>query len=119
VGGWSGLRVIDVSDPANPVLRGGYDTYYAQGVFVSGSLAYDRIMDFPGHFSDHILPDKIHTLNVCFQVNGLTAETLAKAIANPDDYRDLIVRIGGFSDYFNNLSLDVRREMAERLQQGV
>jgi adenosine kinase len=40
-------------------------------ILVSGSLAYDRIMDFPGKFSDHILPDKIHILNVCFMVNGL------------------------------------------------
>jgi adenosine kinase len=40
-------------------------------IIVSGSLAYDRIMDFPGHFSDHILPEKIHVLNVCFQVNGM------------------------------------------------
>jgi adenosine kinase len=40
-------------------------------IIVSGSLAYDRIMDFPGYFSDHILPDKIHVLNVCFQVNGM------------------------------------------------
>ncbi len=41
-------------------------------VFVSGSLAYDRIMNFPEYFSDHILPDKIHVLNVCFQVDGVT-----------------------------------------------
>jgi adenosine kinase len=41
-------------------------------IYVSGSLAYDRIMDFPGRFQDHILPDKIHTLNVSFTVNGLT-----------------------------------------------
>ncbi len=40
-------------------------------IIVSGSLAYDRIMDFPGYFSDHILPGKIHVLNVCFQVNGM------------------------------------------------
>jgi len=40
-------------------------------IIVSGSLAYDRIMDFRGYFSDHILPDKIHALNVCFQVNGI------------------------------------------------
>lgn len=40
-------------------------------VVVCGSLAYDRIMVFPGYFSDHILPDKIHVLNVCFQVDGL------------------------------------------------
>jgi adenosine kinase len=40
-------------------------------IFISGSLAYDRIMDFPGHFAEHILPDKIHVLNVCFNINGL------------------------------------------------
>lgn len=44
----------------------------ATRIFVSGSLAYDRIMDFPGRFADHILPEKIHILNVCFMVNGLT-----------------------------------------------
>ena len=40
-------------------------------IYISGSLAYDRIMDFPEKFSDHILPDKIHVLNVSFVVNGL------------------------------------------------
>uniref|UniRef100_I2PZN2 Sugar kinase, ribokinase n=1 Tax=Desulfovibrio sp. U5L TaxID=596152 RepID=I2PZN2_9BACT len=40
-------------------------------ILVSGSLAYDRIMSFPGSFADHILPDKIHILNVCFLVDGL------------------------------------------------
>lgn len=40
-------------------------------ILVSGSLAYDRIMNFPENFSDHILPDKIHILNVCFMVNGV------------------------------------------------
>jgi len=42
-----------------------------KSIVVSGSLAYDRIMDFPGHFADHILPDKIHSINVCFQVNSM------------------------------------------------
>ncbi|MDO8716535.1 MAG: carbohydrate kinase family protein [Dehalococcoidales bacterium] len=41
-------------------------------ILVSGSLAYDRIMDFQGRFSDHILPEKIHVLNVSFTVNSLT-----------------------------------------------
>ena len=40
-------------------------------IFISGSLAYDRIMDFLGKFEDHILPDKIHVLNVSFEVNGM------------------------------------------------
>lgn len=40
-------------------------------IYVVGSMAYDRIMDFPGKFVDFILPDKIHILNVCFTVNGM------------------------------------------------
>ncbi len=56
-------------------------------IIVSGSLAYDRIMDFPGKFSDHILPDKIHVLNVSFMINGLkenfggTAGNIAYALS--------------------------------------
>jgi adenosine kinase len=55
-------------------------------IIVSGSLAYDRIMDFPGYFKDHIIPEKIHVLNVCFQVNdmkekfGGTAGNIAYAL---------------------------------------
>ncbi|QQG37540.1 MAG: carbohydrate kinase family protein [Candidatus Kaiserbacteria bacterium] len=37
-------------------------------VLVSGSLAYDRIMDFPGLFKDHFLADKLHAISVSFQV---------------------------------------------------
>jgi adenosine kinase len=40
-------------------------------IYISGSLAYDRIMDFPGKFQDHILPEKIHIINVSFTVNGM------------------------------------------------
>jgi len=40
-------------------------------IYISGSLAYDRIMNFPDKFSNHILPDKLHILNVCFLVQDL------------------------------------------------
>ena len=40
-------------------------------ILVSGSLAYDKIMDFPGKFSDYILPDKIHNLNVAFGIDSI------------------------------------------------
>lgn len=43
----------------------------ARTIVVSGSLAYDRIMSFPGYFSDHILPEKIHMLNISFTVDGM------------------------------------------------
>ena len=40
-------------------------------IYISGSIAYDRIMDFPDKFANHIIPDKLHILNVCFLVNDL------------------------------------------------
>ncbi|HBU06958.1 MAG TPA: carbohydrate kinase family protein [Candidatus Magasanikbacteria bacterium] len=40
-------------------------------LLISGSLAYDYIMDFPDSFKNHILPDQIHILNVCFVVEKL------------------------------------------------
>ena len=44
---------------------------YNKKILVSGSLAYDRIMDFPGYFKDNILPEKIHILNVSFFIKNL------------------------------------------------
>lgn len=41
-------------------------------IYLSGSVAYDRIMSFSGKFADHILPEKIHMLNVCFTVDNLS-----------------------------------------------
>ncbi|HAA94247.1 MAG TPA: carbohydrate kinase family protein [Dehalococcoidia bacterium] len=41
-------------------------------ILVSGSMAYDRIMDFDGKFSDHLLAEQLHMINVSFTVNSLT-----------------------------------------------
>ena len=43
-------------------------------IYLSGSLAFDRIMTFPGKFSDHILPEKIHVLNVSFMIETLVEQ---------------------------------------------
>jgi adenosine kinase len=40
-------------------------------IVVTGSLAYDYIMNFPGYFKDHILPDKVHMLSVSFLVDSM------------------------------------------------
>lgn len=40
-------------------------------IYVSGSLAFDRIMTFPGNFQDHILTDKLHMINVSFMVDRM------------------------------------------------
>jgi adenosine kinase len=43
-------------------------------VMISGSVAYDTIMVFDGHFKDHILPDRVHMLNVSFLAPTLKRE---------------------------------------------
>lgn len=43
-------------------------------IVVTGSIAFDYIMSFPGRFKDHILPDKIHMLSVSFLVDSMRKE---------------------------------------------
>lgn len=40
-------------------------------VVVTGSIAYDYLMTFPGRFAEHILPDQIHRLSVSFLVDEM------------------------------------------------
>jgi len=87
-------------------------------IYISGSMAYDRIMDFPGSFSDYILPDKIHVLNVCFNVNSLkekfggTAGNIAYSLALLGEQPIIVATIGkDYNSYFewlkkHNISLD-------------
>lgn len=80
-------------------------------IYISGSMAYDRIMDFPGKFSDHILPDKIHILNVCFMVNGLvekyggTAGNIAYSLSLLNEKSIILATIGkDYENYFDWLN---------------
>ena len=40
-------------------------------VAVTGSIAYDEIMDFPGFFKDYFHPEKLHQINVSFVLRTL------------------------------------------------
>ncbi len=59
----------------------------AAGIVVTGSLAYDFIMDFPGDFRDHIMADKVHVLSISFLVpkmkkqRGGTAGNMAYSLS--------------------------------------
>ena len=50
------------------------------------------------------------------QVNAVSSKTLRDALTYPDRYPDLIVRIGGYSHYFNDLSPNVKLEFIERFE---
>jgi formate C-acetyltransferase len=50
------------------------------------------------------------------QVNVVDSETLRQAQLRPEEYRDLVVRIGGYSDYFVGLSPRMQQELIERTE---
>ena len=99
-------------------------------IYISGSMAYDRIMDFPGKLSDHILPDKIHILNVCFTVNGMvekfggTAGNIAYSLSLLNERAVIIATIGkDYQIYFdwlgkNNIPTDGIKIINEEFTAG-
>ena len=67
-------------------------------------------MDFPGKFSDHIMPDKLHILNVSFVVNGLverpggTAGNIAYALSLLGEKSIILAAIGkDYAPYFQRI----------------
>ena len=98
-----------------------------RNIVVSGSLAYDRIMDFPGHFHEHILPEKIRTLNVCFLVDGVkekfggTAGNIAYALTLMGEKPTISASMGhDYHRYFewlerNGISTDKIRVVDDEL----
>ena len=74
--------------------------------FVTGSIAYDYIMVFPGKFRDHILADKMHVLSVSFLVDSLvrrrggTAANIAYSLALLGEKPVVVGTVGeDFADY--------------------
>lgn len=77
---------------------------------VSGSLAYDVIMDFPDTFRNHILPEQLHILNVSFGVSSLrqhfggTAGNIAFTLKMLGGLPVVIAALGSDGDsYFKHL----------------
>ncbi|SBW10317.1 Adenosine kinase [uncultured delta proteobacterium] len=79
-------------------------------LYINGSMAYDRIMNFPGSFSDSILPDKIHIMNVSFMIERLDeklggcAGNIAYSLAVLGEKPVIVSRVGrDFARYKESL----------------
>jgi formate C-acetyltransferase len=73
--------------------------------------------------SDTDLTKLVHLIRAYFRLDGhhiqfnvVDAETLRAAKANPEDHRDLIVRVAGYSDYFCDLSDALQDEIIARTE---
>jgi adenosine kinase len=76
------------------------------GVLITGSIAYDYIMLFPGYFRDHILPDKIDNISVSFLVDSMkrqrggVATNIAYNLALLGERPRVLATVGqDFADY--------------------
>ncbi|HWR38173.1 MAG TPA: trans-4-hydroxy-L-proline dehydratase [Patescibacteria group bacterium] len=52
------------------------------------------------------------------QFNVIDRQTLLDAQQHPEEYKDLIVRVAGYSDHFHNLSRELQDEIIERTEQS-
>ena len=66
----------------------------------------------------------VHLIRAYFRMDGhhiqfnvVDADTLREAQKHPEDYRDLIVRVAGYSDYSNDLGEDLQNEIICRTEQ--
>jgi len=53
------------------------------------------------------------------QINVVDREVLEKARQHPEEYRDLVVRVGGYSDYFTKLSSEMQQEVILRTEHRI
>ncbi len=87
-------------------------------IFVSGSLAYDIILDYPGRFADHISLKKIHVLSLSFLVQsvkktvGGTAGNIAYGLAMLGVKPALLSAVGedgrAILKQYKDMSIDIR-----------
>lgn len=75
-------------------------------IVVTGSIAYDYIMVFPGQFKEHILADKVHVLSVSFLVDSMkkmrggTAPNISYTLALLGEHPCLMGAVGqDFAEY--------------------
>jgi len=85
-------------------------------ILVTGSLAFDQIMDFPGKFQDHILPDKLHMINLSFLVEDLRlrkggcAANIAYSLSLLGERSRIVAAAGNdfqaYAEYLSELGID-------------
>lgn len=75
-------------------------------IVCTGSIAYDYLMTFPGHFRDHILPDQLDHISLSFLVDSMvrqrggTAPNIAYTLALLGEHPLMVGTVGeDFEDY--------------------
>ena len=124
-----GVALTDASVSAMP----GTDTNGSTALIKSAAQAIDTIRNNCNHLNMKFLPAAVEgpngarmLLNLVksyfdlggghIQFNIVSSDTLRDAQQNPQNYKDLVVRVAGFSAYFTRLDMGVQNEIIKRTQ---
>jgi len=123
----AGLPISDGTSPAHGADRNGPTAVIKSlakmdQVKSGGTLLNQRFL--PGVLQGEDGIEKLcHLIRTYFNLNGhhiqfniVDSETLRRAQQKPDEYRDLLVRVAGYSDYFVDLDMDHQEEIIARTQ---
>ncbi|MFX1550500.1 MAG: trans-4-hydroxy-L-proline dehydratase [Promethearchaeota archaeon] len=119
--GISPVQGMDIKGPTAVIKSAGKIDHLRTG----GTLLNQK-------FTPHFLSDEnrinklVHLIRAYFEMNGhhiqfnvVSADTLRAAQKNPEKYRNLIVRVAGYSDYFVNLGSILQDEIIKRTEHTV
>ncbi len=111
----------DTNGPTSCILS---VTKWEQPVFLGGTIYNLKIGK--SLMTEHSIENIITLVKTYFtrggvqiQINVIDAEVLRKAMEHPQQYADLLVRIGGYSDYFVKLNSHMQQEIISRTEQEV
>ena len=124
-----GVALTDASVSAMP----GTDTNGSTALIKSAAQAIDTIRNNCNHLNMKFLPAAVEgpngtrmLLNLVksyfdlggghIQFNIVSSDTLRDAQQNPQNYKDLVVRVAGFSAYVTRLDMGVQNEIIKRTQ---
>lgn len=101
-----------------------------KNVYVTGSISYDTIMDFPNQFQDYFHPEKLHQINISFVVSKLEKQLGGTAcniaynivlISNIKDQKSKISLLGSvgkdgkdFIKFFKKNKIDAEGVIADK-----
>ncbi len=125
----AGIALTDGSVSAMP----GTDVEGSTALIKSAAQAIDTIDYASNHFNFKFLPSALegpagarlllNLVKVYFDLGGchiqfncVSSETLRDAQANPQNYKDLVVRVAGFSAYYTRLDKGVQDEIIKRTE---
>ena len=116
--GISPVQGMDVNGPTAVIKSAGKIDHLRTG----GTLLNQKFT--PQFLSDQNKINKlVHLIRAYFEMNGhhiqfnvVSADTLRAAQKNPEKYRNLIVRVAGYSDYFVDLGTVLQNEIISRTE---